>query len=166
MRIEENKRLEIIKLVETLPVDEQVRINWVSQLQKEDVPKELLFDIMATLEASSNVDPAELDAIRAKITNYYGEIHQEIKQNEALIDESIAEIEAGLKKIEEDASGHTPAGGTTISANTAGTLPGEQGQNAPINPAPSSQNVHTRTDYPQAPSQQNQPTPPVSNEYY
>lgn len=167
MKIEEIKRLEIIKLVASLPIDNKVRTSWVNQLQQEDVPKALLFDIMATLEASTDVESADLlEKIRTQIENHLGETYREIQENEAVIDESIADIETSLKKIEEKTNAYIATRNRANNTIATSTPPGEQEQNTPANSIPASQAFHTRTSYPQNPPQQNQSAPPVNNEYY
>lgn len=101
MRIPQDQKTKLINLVEILLVDDATKQNWITAINQEDTPKEVLFDIATTIEATEG-SREKLDKGDKEVSTFFNEIHSDLEGRDKEISSKIDSIEKEVKELEQE----------------------------------------------------------------
>lgn len=101
MRIPQDQKTKLINLVEILLVDDATKQNWIAAINQEDTPKEALFDIATTIEATEG-SREKLDKTDRGVSTFFNEIHSDLEGRDKEISSKLDSIEKEVKELEQE----------------------------------------------------------------
>lgn len=101
MKIPQDQKAKLINLVEILLVDDATKQNWITAINQEDTPKEVLFDIATTIEATEG-SREKLDKTDKEVSTFFNEIRSDLEGRDKEISSKLDSIGKEVKELEQE----------------------------------------------------------------
>jgi hypothetical protein len=114
MIIPPEQKNKLTKVVAILPADSATKQNWLKAIQQDDVPKDVLFDIAATI-AALDESRDELKKADKETVDFFNEMRQDQDDRDEAIDTKLTALEKEVKELEQEfgAEEETPTAAET-----------------------------------------------------